>query len=110
MNRLALDKRKVGGSSPLAGTIGGTMFVYKIKRLDGLFSTGGCTPEFTKTGKTWSSIGHVKTHLRQFYNSFSKKWHLPKDYKDAEMCCYELSPTLSSAVRIQRMQESLEKY
>lgn len=85
------------------------MFVYKIRRPDGLFSTGGMSPGFTKIGKTWSNIGHVKTHLRQFYNPFGKRWELPKDYEDAEVCCFELSPTLSSAVRVQRIQEDLER-
>lgn len=41
--------------------------VFKIKdSITGLFSTGGCDPSWTKRGKTWNGINHVKTHLRQF--------------------------------------------
>lgn len=40
------------------------MKIYKIRRKsDGLFSTGGLTPRFTKTGKTWNQIGHLKSHF-----------------------------------------------
>lgn len=44
--------------------------VFKIKdSTTGLFSTGGCSPNWTKRGKTWSQINHIKTHLRQFCNT-----------------------------------------
>lgn len=37
--------------------------LYKIQRLsDGLFSTGGYTPRFTKTGKSWK-LGALLNHL-----------------------------------------------
>lgn len=40
--------------------------VFKIKdSVTGLFSTGGMSPNWTKRGKTWNQINHVKTHLRQ---------------------------------------------
>lgn len=40
------------------------MKIYKIRhKLTGLFSTGGSNPFWTKKGKTWSSIGHVKSHI-----------------------------------------------
>lgn len=45
------------------------MKVYKIRDENGLYSTGGMEPDFTKGGKTWSNIGHVKNHLRQFIDS-----------------------------------------
>lgn len=39
-------------------------YVYKIrKKSDGLFSTGGSRPRFTKKGKVWASIGHIRNHL-----------------------------------------------
>ena len=42
------------------------MKLYKIQRKsDGLFSTGGSWPQFTKNGKSWSNIGHVKNHMKQ---------------------------------------------
>jgi len=38
--------------------------VYKIRReSDGLFSTGGTCPRFTKKGKVWTSMGALKGHL-----------------------------------------------
>jgi hypothetical protein len=42
------------------------MLVYKIKNPLGLYSSGGMCPSFNKTGKTWSSRGHVSSHLAQF--------------------------------------------
>lgn len=42
------------------------MKVFKIRDENGLYSTGGMSPDFTKGGKVWNNIGHVKSHLRQF--------------------------------------------
>jgi hypothetical protein len=45
----------------------GDIKVFKIKHAQtGLFSTGGMEPRWTTKGKTWSTIGSVKNHLRQF--------------------------------------------
>jgi len=42
--------------------------VYKIRHSDtGLWSKGGTSPSFNKVGKTWSNIGHVKSHLNGMY-------------------------------------------
>jgi len=40
-----------------------TKHVYKIKRQDGLFSTGGYTPRWNKKGKTWNTLGALNSHL-----------------------------------------------
>jgi len=41
--------------------------VYKIMDTrTGLYSGGGTYPRFSKKGKIWTQIGHVKTHLNQF--------------------------------------------
>ncbi len=38
--------------------------VYMIRRKsDGFFSSGGGSPIFRKTGKVWSTKGHLKLHL-----------------------------------------------
>ena len=37
------------------------MKVFRIRDKNGLYSTGGQTPNFTKGGKTWSNIGHVNS-------------------------------------------------
>jgi hypothetical protein len=39
------------------------MIIYMIRNKGGLFSTGGCNPSFTDTGKVWKKIGPVKSHL-----------------------------------------------
>lgn len=37
---------------------------YKIyDPATGLFSSGGSMPKFSKRGKTWQNIGHVKSHV-----------------------------------------------
>jgi len=47
--------------------------LYKIQhKPTGKFSTGGSRPKFTKYGKTWSNIGHIKNHIRMFkYKNWS---------------------------------------
>jgi len=38
--------------------------MFKIRRdKDGLFSTGGSYPTFTKRGKIWHQLGHVKAAI-----------------------------------------------
>jgi hypothetical protein len=58
--------------------------VFRIRDSNGLYSTGGQSPSFTKAGKTWSNIGHVKSHLRQFVGSRNLEI-----YADAEIVCVE---------------------
>lgn len=51
-------------------------FTYKIQRKsDGLYSTGGSSPGFTRRGKTWSSIGALKGHLGLFIYSRGAREH-----------------------------------
>jgi len=40
-----------------------TQKVYKIRNAEGLFSTGGTTPRWTKQGKTWTALNHLSAHL-----------------------------------------------
>lgn len=41
------------------------MNFYKIRNIKtGLYSTGGTCPRFTKYGKTWKELHHVKAHLK----------------------------------------------
>ncbi len=42
--------------------------LYKIQNKDGLFSTGGTVPDFSRNGKTWNSLSNVKAHLTQGMN------------------------------------------
>lgn len=53
--------------------------VFKIMDEDtGLFSSGGYYPSFSKTGKDWTSMGQVLSHLKLY-----RRGH-PYDHKDAE--------------------------
>jgi hypothetical protein len=54
--------------------------LVKIRNKDGLFSKGGNAPYFTKKGKMWSSLGYVKSHIRQINED-----KLKKVYKDCEI-------------------------
>jgi hypothetical protein len=61
-------------------------FIYKIRRRsDGLFSSGGTCPSFSKKGKVWTARGHVTSHLSQFGDSNKKLY-----YKDCEVVCIEI--------------------
>lgn len=60
------------------------MKVFKIRDANGLFSTGGVNPDFTKGGKVWNNIGHVKSHLRQFLGGRDLEM-----YAHAEIVCIE---------------------
>lgn len=53
--------------------------VFKIRDKEtGLFSTGGMRPvTFTRTGKTWSTAGHLKSHLTMWADQGYQKEPLP---------------------------------
>lgn len=57
------------------------MKVYRIRDKDGRYSSGGQDPDFTKAGKTWANIGHVKNHIRQFMG----RYRISEIYNDAEI-------------------------
>jgi len=57
--------------------------IFKIKNTDGLFSTGDMDPDFTKKGKMWKQLSHVKCHLGQVRNP-------RKAYEGCEIVGYEL--------------------
>lgn len=59
--------------------------VYKIRRRsDGWYSKGGVYAFFSKYGKTWNTIGHLKRHLAQM----TKERQLAC-YADCEIVEYE---------------------
>jgi hypothetical protein len=61
---------------------------YRIKRMkDDLFSTGGCNPRFSKSGKTWTQIGHLKNHLNLFNSD-----EIEKFYGDCILIAYKEEP------------------
>lgn len=69
------------------------MKVYKIRDQNGLYSTGGQSPEFNKNGKTWNNIGHVKNHLRQFFDRTNYRRNRSELYDNAEIIAIEISET-----------------
>lgn len=63
--------------------------VYKIyRKTDGLFSMGGSSPRFSKTGKVWKQKGHLTNHLNQVDLRLTRGGkHI---YSDCEIIPYEL--------------------
>ena len=65
----------------------GVDFVYRIRRkADGLFSTGGCRPSFSKKGKEWK-LGALKNHFsltKQRYLTTDPPLGRPLPYNDNE--------------------------
>lgn len=62
--------------------------VFKIRRKsDGLYSTGGVNPTFTRVWKAWASRGNINQHLAQFETSDA----LRQVYGDCEIVVYSLS-------------------
>lgn len=62
------------------------MKYYKIhKKGTDLYSTGGMTPDWSKKGKVWTNIGHLKNHLHGLMNG-------AVDYRDAEIIELEMTP------------------
>ena len=55
----------------------GTQIVFMIQNKEGLFSTGGSSPRFTKKGKAWTNIGHLKNHLNMFIDYMGRVPHYP---------------------------------
>ena len=61
---------------------------YKIRK-DGLFSTGGSTPRFSKVGKTWNAIGPFNAHLTLVYSN-RRLLNNKCIYDGAEVLVYEM--------------------
>lgn len=56
--------------------------VFKIiDTKTGLYSTGGSHPRWTTTGKTWSSLGQIKSHLTQYEKWYSKDRAIPLQWE-----------------------------
>ena len=79
--------------------------VYKIRNKEtGLFSKGGnshCNI-WTKEGKSWSNIGHVKSHLNQFINYSGHKC-ADYPYDNAEIVEIEIYYNMCSTQAVNEM-------
>ena len=65
--------------------------IYKIRdKATGLFSRGGSYGHgvWSKTGKSWGNIGHIKNHLNQYMRRGAKASDYP--YDNAEIIEIEL--------------------
>lgn len=80
--------------------------VYKIRRMsDGLFSTGGSYPRFTKVGKIWKRPGDVTNHLNVVHS-----WGNSRVYGDCEIVKYRLENHRIDGVTVERwMRNRIEK-
>lgn len=87
--------------------------VYKIRRkTDGLFSSGGSSPSFSKKGKVWRSQSAISLHfsmLVKYSDSYYKRDYLGV-YEDCEVIAYEMKeieskPAFEWADRIRERKE-----
>jgi len=69
------------------------MEIYRIRNAEGEFSTGGMSPYFTKKGKVWKHLGHVKRHMSQMSDR-----ELLDRYADCEIVTYQVEETISGVV------------
>lgn len=69
------------------------MKIYKIRDENGLYSTGGMNPSFTKSGKTWNNIGHLKNHIRQFFDRTMYRGRNAELYENSEIVAIEVVET-----------------
>lgn len=58
---------------------------YKIRDSEtGLWSSGGTSPRFTKSGKAWACRGHLLNHLAQHQANesyYTKAKHIPRSWE-----------------------------
>lgn len=81
--------------------------VYKIRRTtDGLFSKGGNRPQFSKNGKVWNTMGHLKSHLTGVQDCGAygvrekeKRERLAAVYADCEIVEYERVEAETQTIR-----------
>lgn len=79
--------------------------MFKIRNAEGLFSSGGMDITWSKTGKTWRTMGHVNSHLNHHLKN--KQW---KTYDGTEeLIEYEMveigSTSLGSAIFTKKTQK-----
>jgi hypothetical protein len=81
------------------------MKIFKIRdTATGLFSTGGHYPRWSKKGKTWTNIGHVKNHI----NNLTRV--VIKNVDHWEVVEYELVETAVGTISVEKIiEENLRK-
>lgn len=77
--------------------------VFKIVRLsDGKFSNGGSRPSFSKAGKSWADVGHLKNHLNLFKYG---NWDV---YKGCKLVSYEMVPNDDESIKLDEYFDELK--
>ena len=79
--------------------------IYKIRRKsDGLFSTGGWNPEYSKTGKTWKRKGDLSNHFAlmcdQYYTRL-RKTSMNSVYEGCEIVAIEIVEVEKSVMPVE---------
>lgn len=67
------------------------MTIFKIRNSQGLFSTGGSHPKWTKRGKTWVALNHLNAHLtliRTELNNYTRVNRQANPYVNCEVVEY----------------------
>lgn len=91
---------------------------YKIQFPDGSFSKGGISPSRGRDGKTWSSLGAVRTHITQVTQSWAGHLCWSKDcpsrphpYAGAKMLAFEVveSEDVDIVTSVERHIEDIRK-
>lgn len=80
--------------------------IFKIRRqADGLFSTGGTSPDFNDKGKVWKARNHVSSHMKQVGSYYSGK--TKNDYyRDCDVVTFEVAETEIESIPALEWQES----
>jgi len=95
---------------------------YKIRNGDGLFSTGGTHPSWTKKGKTWGNLGSLRSHLtllcehwasRAYPHYWRKDTPLPAHpYDGCEILTLVLQPAATTPIEgelVERVDKAITK-
>ena len=75
--------------------------MFKIRNKNtGQFSSGGAYPRWTKRGKIWYALHHLRAHMKS--NAAYKR----EFYKDAEIVVYEIEISTPSTRPIDDVMEA----
>lgn len=84
--------------------------VFKIRHKEtGLFSRGGTDSKniWTKEGKSWSNIGHLKNHLNQYINVMNRSVFKDNPYENAEIVKVETNYDMCFKTDVMDMMNTL---
>ena len=88
------------------------MKLYKIRHKEtGLYSKGGSYPSWSKKGKTWSTLGHLKRHIACVVDC---RYHKMNDMVNWEILEIDVSETLTPIgtaqdIALEKVKKNLEQ-